>query len=773
MSKFHRDRVGRAIGWLGVVVFGVVCLYPVWGYGGETASDSVARMVYRGEFDQAQKILATQPSGATNQPTNSLLEQLRKYSVLTVQREKSREETYAENAKEAQNYLSKAEKSASSQPATQAATTKPAAKKVSDPLNPGKRKVVVTAEKSPRTNIEKALTAARKAKYYAADQKQFGQLAWVRRIAELSKVEAEKYLKSHEWLKAGNIYAELATIYEDEKSYDKLTREYAMRVRLEAIYKAKSDWQDQIKNIKIDVLPELSHHISNYYVETPDFGKMIATGLRSVAMVTEIPKLAEVFPSLKDPQKTKQFDSEMKKLMDQVAAEKTKKAATSREFWQAFVKMVVINDGTIDLPQEMIIKEFVDAALGELDPFTNVIWPYELEDFEKHTTGQFNGVGIQISMENRKLKVITPIPGSPAFKAGILPGDSIVTINGESTENITIDQAVRRITGPKDTQVTLGISHPWDDHPRDIKLIRDTIVIQTVKGYRMDKNNRWEYFADPKEKIAYVRVTQFTDNTVPELTEALKEITRAEARGLILDLRFNPGGTLSSAVEMVNLFVSKGVIVSTKGRAVEAWNKSATASRKMTDLPMIVLINDFSASAAEIVSGALRDYHRAGLIGERSFGKGSVQNVLGLVNDTLRLKMTTAYYYLPLGTCIHKKADSKSWGVEPDLKIKLTPNEIRDIMDLQRDAEIVSQVNGMKVPSTTSKPQPTAGSSSGDEDEDDVEKAPASRKYPAEDVQLQAAVAVMQARLAFGVPWETMTIKAEPTDKLLVESKKR
>jgi carboxyl-terminal processing protease len=189
----------------------------------------------------------------------------------------------------------------------------------------------------------------------------------------------------------------------------------------------------------------------------------------------------------------------------------------------------------------------------------------------------------------------------------------------------------------------------------------------------------------------------------------------------------------------------------------------------MTDLPMIVLINNFSASAAEIVSGALRDYHRAWLIGERSFGKGSVQNVLGLVNDTLRLKMTTAHYYLPSGQCIHKKPDSKNWGVDPDLKIELTPNEIRDVIDIQRDAEIVNHVNGSKVTSTTSK-QTTSPAVASDDDEE--EKSPTTRKYPPEDIQLQAAIAVMQARLMFDLPWETIKGTTGTTEKILVEIKK-
>ncbi len=770
MSKYLGGKTQYRAFWIGMValVLGNVLVLPVVA---ESAAEKVsperlARLVYTGQFDRAEKILTTQPAGVTNRPTNVLGTELAKYSQLTLQRETVRVQTYERNVKASKDALAKALTGPTSKPAATQPATKPADVKAKVKWSPeGNKKIQVKAEvKEIKGDIEKALTSARKARYYATDQKKFGQLDWVRRIADLAKIEAAEYMKKHEWLKAGNIYAELATIYEDDKSYDKLTRDCAMRVRFEATYKPKSEWTEQVKNIKIDVIPEMCYHIATYYVENPDFFKMINTGLQSIGTLTEIPKLTEVFPGLKDPKKAEKFDQEMKKLMEQITAEKGKKAMSTREFWRGFVKMAYINETSIGLPQEVIIKEFVDSTLGELDPFTNVIWPYEMDDFEKHTTGRFSGVGIQLSMENNKLKVITPIPGTPAYHAGVVPGDLIVSINGESTNGITIDQAVRKITGPKGTKVVLGIQHPWSDTPGQMPLIRDTIIIQTIKGYRLDKDNNWQYLIDPVDrKIAYIRLTSFTDTTVPELEDALKKIRKDGAKGLILDMRFNPGGTLKAAVEVVDLFISKGVIVSTKGRNVESWERTATPGGEFNDIPMVVLVNNFSASAAEIVSGALKDHHRAWIVGERSFGKGSVQNVLPLCNETCRFKITTAYYYLPSGRCLHRKPDSKDWGVEPNLKIELTPNELRDIIDLQRDAEIVTQVNGMKVSSlpttnTHTKVAATTTTASDLAADEDSEKPGTARKYPAADVQLQAAVAVMEARLSLNIPWETVSV---------------
>ncbi len=686
---------------------------------------NLAGMIYTGKFEQAQKTITTQPGVLVNRPTDSMQARLSNFNVLLDQREEVRQSTYDENITEARDYFDKGD-------------------------------------------IEKALTSVRKARFYAKDTKEFGEIDWIKELAQKSKVLANDYLKKHEWLKAGNIYAELATIYEDDKTYDQLTRDAAMRVKLEATYKEDGQWKDDLEEIKIDVVPEVSLQIYNYYVENPDFAKMVSRALNNLAMMREIPKLSEVFKPLGEPEKCGQFEQQIKKLEKQATTQSQNKKFATREFWQAFLKLLVINDETCQLPRNVIIKEFLDASLAELDPFTNVIWPAELSDFDKHTTGRFSGVGIQISMENNKLKVVTPIPGSPAFQAGILPGDLIVTINGESTDGISIDQAVRKITGPKGTKVTLGIMHPWNDEIRQVPLIRDTIVIQTVKGCKLDKDNNWQFMIDPENKIAYIRVTSFTDTTPGELTDALKKLTQNGARGLILDLRFNPGGTLKAAVETVDLFIDEGVMVSTRGRNVEPWQKSASPKNtRFRDLPIIVLVNGFSASAAEIVSGALRDYHRAWLIGERSFGKGSVQNVLPIVGDTCKLKITTAYYYLPSGKCIHRKPESKDWGVDPNLKVELTPTELRDVIELQRDAEIVTQVNGERapeVPATTTTTSTTESNSESDS------KKP--RKYPPVDIQLDAALLVMQSRLSLGVPWDAVPTTTNPANTVIKVDRK-
>ncbi len=655
--------------------------------------EQLAKLIYHGNFEEAEKELKEY-----NKPELKKLKSiLKKYNELIRKSKEKRKKRYQELIEEAKKKLKE-------------------------------------------NDIEKALSALRKAKFYSAEEKKFKNLDLVKKITKLAEKKAKEYFEKHNWLKAGNLYAELSTIWDENKEYEDFVDICAKHIRYEAVYKKNSDWQDLIEDIRVEVVPEVSFHVGQFYVSKPDFEKMTLKGLDALKTMAELPKLSEVFPGFKNKKHREKFSAEIEKLIAQVKEQKLKTGKfDKKELWQAFFKLLIINQDTCNLPDEVVIKEFTDAALDALDPFTGVIWPAEVDDFAKHTTGKFSGVGIQITMENNKIKVITPIPGTPAYRAGIMPGDYIISINGKSAEGITLDQAVRKITGPKGTKVTLGILHPLADKPVEITLIRDTIVIHTVKGYKLDENNNWKYIIDPKDKIAYIRITNFTDTTVPDLKKALNQIKKQSARALILDLRFNPGGTLRSAVEVVDLFINRGLtIVSTKGRATRPW-KCVAKTGQYLSVPIIVLVNAYSASASEIVSGALKDHKRALIVGERSFGKGSVQNIIGIVDDTCKLKITTAYYYLPSGKCIHKKdKKSKDWGVSPDVEIKLTPEEIKDVLEIQRESEVVRKLNNGN-PTTKPTTQPT--------------KKGGNKKV---DIQLKAAETLLKARLLLGKPWNSV-----------------
>jgi carboxyl-terminal processing protease len=225
---------------------------------------------------------------------------------------------------------------------------------------------------------------------------------------------------------------------------------------------------------------------------------------------------------------------------------------------------------------------------------------------------------------------------------------------------------------------------------------RQTINAVSVKGYQHLPGGGWNYIVDPQNKIAYIRLTNFTAKSAAEMTEAMDDIKRQGARALIFDLRANPGGLLKAAVDIASKFIADGVVVSTHpDRPTEnpPTENDAEPDKQVTDMPLAILVNQYSASASEIVSGALKDHHRAIIVGERTFGKGSVQMLFSLAAQTAFLKLTTSHYYLPSGRCLHREENSTDWGVDPDVKIEMTPEQMEAQMEARKDMEVLHDVN--------------------------------------------------------------------------------
>jgi carboxyl-terminal processing protease len=354
--------------------------------------------------------------------------------------------------------------------------------------------------------------------------------------------------------------------------------------------------------------------------------------------------------------------------------------------------LVKADHDTVNFPDDVFVTEFTDGTLGKLDMFSNMIWPYEMPDFLQMTQGELIGVGIQIEIGlDGNLHVVSPLEDSPALKAGIRAGDVVTRIDGKDAHGITINEAVKNITGPEHTFVVLTVRSP-DGTVKSHSIERSVINVVSVKGYVHKPGGGWNYFIDEKNKIAYLRITNFTAKTTSELIDAMDTIQQQGARGLIIDLRHNPGGLLTAAVEVSSQFVRKGVIVSTHpDRDTENRPTVADAEpdAETTDIPLTVLVDQLSASASEIVSGALKDHGRATIIGERTFGKGSVQNVIPLADKTACLKLTEAHYYLPSGRCLHREDNSTVWGVDPDVKIELTPEQMQAAFDARTDMEVL------------------------------------------------------------------------------------
>lgn len=350
----------------------------------------------------------------------------------------------------------------------------------------------------------------------------------------------------------------------------------------------------------------------------------------------------------------------------------------------------------------------VGAYLRSLDKFSSYI--PQLKEFDQRTRGFFGGIGIQINVEEDLLTVVSPLDDTPAFQAGVLSGDKIIKIDGKSiriNEDYTIEDAVRQLTGEPGTKVTITVRR-LSGKEDDIPLIRARIKVKSVKGWVRNDEGLWDYMVDKAAGIAYVRVSSFVETTDKDLRAAVDKLVKKERlRGLILDLRFNPGGLLTGAVKMGDLFLSEGVIVSTRGRGGADYSE-VTAHRHGTepDFPIIVLVNKYSASAAEIVSGALRDHKRALLVGSRTYGKGTVQTVIPIQRGKAAIKLTTAHYYLPSGRNIHKVEGATQWGVEPHVIVEMTDNERAAIMLQRRDADVIKTADAETQPATRPATQP-------------------------------------------------------------------
>src|SRR3989449_4405160 len=310
------------------------------------------------------------------------------------------------------------------------------------------------------------------------------------------------------------------------------------------------------------------------------------------------------------------------------------------------------------------------GMLSTLDPHSEFMEPEKYKELKSDTEGAFGGLGIVISMKDNFITVVAPMEDSPGFKSGILSGDRILKIDGRSTEKMSLQDAVKNLRGEPGTEVTMTVLRPSSNQLRDYKLTRSVINIDMVKDIHGKKD-----FPLGENKIGYVRLVQFGEKTSDDLEAALKKLRGQGMQALILDLRWNPGGLLEQAVDVCEKFLPRGeLVVTTEGRnpAQSSVRKAMGHGDELRNMPMVVLVNLGSASASEIVAGCLQDLKRAIVLGEKTFGKGSVQSILPL-SDGSALRLTTAKYYTPSHKVIHEE------GITPDIAVPLSPEEDRDI----------------------------------------------------------------------------------------------
>jgi carboxyl-terminal processing protease len=299
----------------------------------------------------------------------------------------------------------------------------------------------------------------------------------------------------------------------------------------------------------------------------------------------------------------------------------------------------------------------IKGMLSSLDPHSSFLNPEAYKEMQAETKGEFGGIGIQIGVKEGMLTVIAPIEDTPAYRAGIKAGDKIIKINNEATREMSLHDAVSKMRGAPKTSVTIAILREGWKETKEFTLVREIIKIKSVKSKLLE------------DGIGYVKISQFQEQTAADLSTVMEKLTQEKINSLILDLRNNPGGLLNSAVSVTSQFLPPNkLVVYIKGRKGDRTEYNTADDRLSYDIPMIVLVNEGSASASEIVAGALKDWNRAVILGAKTFGKGSVQSVIPL-SDGSGLRLTTAIYYTPKGTSI------QATGIVPDIIVKLEPKE--------------------------------------------------------------------------------------------------
>jgi len=321
----------------------------------------------------------------------------------------------------------------------------------------------------------------------------------------------------------------------------------------------------------------------------------------------------------------------------------------------ADVMQLVKEQYVVPVDDATLLRGAIKGMLGNLDPHSDFLDKSEYSDMEDFTSGQYNGIGIDVGLDDDgNVIVVAPIDGSPAAKAGIQAGDAVLAVDGTSTEGLSLDQASELLRGKLGSKVTLELQAVDQDQPYTVKLVRQEVKIASAHGELLQKG------------YGYLRIADFGDDTAGAVASSMKELVKKNGgplQGLVMDLRNNPGGLLDSAVTVADDFLDSGVIVTAKGRAADAsLSRSATPGDMLDGAPLVVLVDAGTASAAEIVAGALKDDHRALIVGEQTFGKGSVQTVIPLPQGDA-IKLTTALYYTPSGRSIQAE------GIEPDVEV--------------------------------------------------------------------------------------------------------
>jgi carboxyl-terminal processing protease len=377
--------------------------------------------------------------------------------------------------------------------------------------------------------------------------------------------------------------------------------------------------------------------------------------------------------------------------------------------------------------EEQLFDTAVDGVVRQLDGYSSFIGRSRTTRFQETLGQRFGGIGIEVSLDpqTNQLTVLSPLVGTPAYTAGVRSGDKILAVDGTSTAGFSLDDAVKLLRGKPGDPVVLRVLHKGETAPSEYEISRAVIKIDSVLGDKREPDGSWNFLMAGQDRLGYVRITSFGDETPSELAAALAWLEERDCRGLVIDLRNNPGGLLDAATAACEPFLKKGdLIVSTKRRGVDDPCR-ASGRGKYQGLPLVVLVNHYSASASEIMAACLQDHQRAVVVGERTWGKGTVQNVIPIEGGKSILTLTTASYWRPSGKNIHRSEKSRpedDWGVRPDAgcDVKMSDEEFAKCMEARRRRDVA------RAPSTA--------------------EAPADSAPEATDPQLKRAIACLQPK---------------------------
>ena len=600
----------------------------------------------------------------------------------------------------------------------------------------------VMAEKRDSGALKDALAAAIEASSQTEDQQALLADPGVQTLIEQAEHAAVKATAQGDWLEVMSLYRYLNYLFEPQAPYrdpyelaesrvrilglyapEKLREMQRRRQRIEAGKSpdaepaegdAESDgheidaepWQEVLKGVELVILTEAISSARNH-VTSPETRQLLLGAIDRLLLVIDVEGLGAEFPALDDPAKVQSFRAFLRGKRREI---EQAHFGHFRNPTHRLLQSVLEYSHDHDLlPRNVLVFEMTQGALGTLDKFSEVIWPYRTEGLERSTQGEFTGVGIQIRMsKDDRITVMTPIRNTPAFHAGVRANDIIAQVEGQKTDGWSLDKAVHIITGAPGTTVTIGLERPGQDELVTVNLIREVVPIESVSGWELEPDNEWDYYIDQPNRIGYIRLSQFVPQSADDMDVAVEKMRgTAGLDGLILDLRFNPGGLLRQAVEVANRFIPDGTIVSTVNAERQQRTKlTAWPGKAYGNLEVVVLINQTSASASEIVAGAVQDYGRATIVGERSYGKGSVQDVYEIAGARAYLKLTTQYYMLPMKRIIHRESNSTTWGIEPDWLVPTTDQQAADAIVQRRSADVLYPMGDPAVdPATHPKAQ--------------------------------------------------------------------